>query len=228
MSHRNSLSVLTLVLALAAAPAFAQEQHHPAGSPPAAATAPQGMQGMGQGAQAGGMAGQGGMPGMGMGMMGMGRDGGMQQGMPMMGMREGGMQQQGMPMGMMCSMMRQGSMGSTPMGSTSMGGMPMMADHTEGRIAFLKTELKITDAQLPLWNAVADAIRANAKGGMGMMDNMGQGSLIERLAAREKALATQAEALQKFKSAVDPLYAGLSDEQKKTADELLMGPIGMM
>lgn len=221
MSHRNSLSVLTLVLALAAAPAFAQEQHHPAGSPPAAATAPQGMQGMGQGAQAGGMAGQGGMQGM--GMMGMGRDGGMQQGMPMMGMREGGMQQQGMPMGMMCSMMRQGGMGSTPM-----GGMPVMADRTEGRIAFLKTELKITDAQLPLWNAVADAIRANAKGGMGMMDNMGQGSLTERLAAREKALATQAEALQKFKSAVDPLYAGLSDEQKKTADELLMSPMGMM
>ena len=147
----------------------------------------------------------------------------MQQGMPMMGMREGGMQQQGMPMGMMCGMMRQGGMGSMPM-----GGMPMMADHTEGRIAFLKTELKITDAQLPLWNAVADAIRANAKSGMGMMDNMGQGSLTERLAAREKTLTAQAEALRKFKNAVDPLYAALSDEQKKTADELLMSPMGMM
>ena len=48
-----------------------------------------------------------------------------------------------------------------------MGGMPMMAamaGHVEGRLAFLKTELKITDAQLPLWNAVAEAIRANAKG----------------------------------------------------------------
>ena len=61
MFHRKSLSALTLVLALAAAPAFAEEQHHPAGSPPAATTAPQGMQGMGQGAS-GGMAGQGGMP----------------------------------------------------------------------------------------------------------------------------------------------------------------------
>jgi hypothetical protein len=29
------------------------------------------------------------------------------------------------------------------------GGMPMMAKHIEGRLAFLKTELKITDAQLP-------------------------------------------------------------------------------
>lgn len=219
MSHRNSLSVLTLVLALAAAPVFAEEQHHSAGSPPAAAPAPQGMQGMGQGTQAGGMAGQGGMPGM--PMMGMRQGGMQQQGMPMMGMQEGGMQN--MPMGMMCSMMRGAGMGGMPM-----GGMPMMADRTEGRIAFLKTELKITDAQLPLWNAVADAIRANAKGGMGMMDSMGQGSLTERMAAREKHLASQAEALRKFKSAVDPLYAALSDEQRKTADQLLMSPMGMM
>lgn len=216
MSHRKSLTAFALVLALAAVPAFAEEQHHPAGSPPAAAAAPQAMPGMGQGSQTGGMAGQGGMHGVGM------RQGGMQQqGMPMMGMQEGGMQN--MPMGMMCGMMRQDGMGSMPM-----GGMPVMADRTEGRIAFLRTELKITDAQLPLWNAVADAIRANAKGGMGMMDNMGQGSLTERLGAREKHLAAQAEALRKFKSAVDPLYAALTDEQKKTADELLMSPMGMM
>jgi hypothetical protein len=36
------------------------------------------------------------------------------------------------------------------------------------------------------------------------------------------------EALLKFKAAVDPLYAALSEEQKKTADELLAGPMGMM
>ena len=45
---------------------------------------------------------------------------------------------------------------------------------------------------------------------------------------REKALAAQAEGVRKFKSAVDPLYAALNDEQKKTADELLMSPTGMM
>ena len=38
-----------------------------------------------------------------------------------------------------------------------------MAGHIEGRIAFLKAELKITDAQQPLWNAVADAMRASAQ-----------------------------------------------------------------
>jgi hypothetical protein len=56
------------------------------------------------------------------------------------------------------------------MGQDGMGGMSMMAGHVEGRLAFLKTELKITDAQLPLWNAVADAIRADAKTMAGMAE----------------------------------------------------------
>jgi len=47
----------------------------------------------------------------------------------------------------------------------NMGDMGMMhgTQHIEGRLAFLKTELKITDAQAPQWNAYADALRANAK-----------------------------------------------------------------
>src|SRR6516225_10782796 len=49
------------------------------------------------------------------------------------------------------------------MGRDGMSMMGAMARHVEGRLAFLKTELKITDAQLPLWNSVADAMRANAK-----------------------------------------------------------------
>jgi len=42
---------------------------------------------------------------------------------------------------------------------TAEGGIRMTAEHIEGRLAFLKTELKITDAQLPLWNAFAQAMR---------------------------------------------------------------------
>ena len=64
-----------------------------------------------------------------------------------------------MPMGSM-----PGNAGNMPM--TGMMQMMMgqngMAGHVEGRIAFLKTELKINDAQQPLWNAVADAIRQTA------------------------------------------------------------------
>jgi|SRR6516225_913674 len=111
-------------------------------------------------------------------------------------------------------------------------GMGMMAGHVEGRLAFLKTELKITDAQLPLWNAVADAFRANAKsmGEMmsgGMMGSSQTATLPEKLALHEKMMTAHLEGLRRLKTAVDPLYAALSPEQKKTADELVMGPMGM-
>jgi len=118
------------------------------------------------------------------------------------------------------------------MGRDGMAMMGAMARHIEGRLAFLKTELKITDAQLPLWNAVADAMRANAKsmGDMagGMMGGSQTATLPDKLAMREKMMTAHLEALRTFKAAVDPLYAALGDEQKKTADELLIGPMGMM
>ena len=118
------------------------------------------------------------------------------------------------------------------MGRDGMSMMGAMARHVEGRLAFLKTELKITDAQLSLWNAVADAMRANAKtmGDMagGMMGGSQTATLPDKLAMREKMMTAHLEALRKFKAAVDPLYAALSEEQKKTADELLIGPMGMM
>jgi len=118
------------------------------------------------------------------------------------------------------------------MGRDGMSMMGAMARHVEGRLAFLKTELKITDAQLPLWNAVADAMRANAKtmGDMagGMMGGSDTATLPDKLAVREKMMSAHLEALRKFKAVVDPLYAALSDEQKETADELLIGPMGMM
>jgi hypothetical protein len=141
---------------------------------------------------------------------------------PSPGMPGGGMAGAGdMPMMRMMRMM---------MGQDGMGGMAMMAGHVEGRLAFLKTELKITDAQMPLWNAVAEAIRANAKsmGAMsgGMMASSQTATLPEKLALREKMMTAHLEALHRLKAAVDPLYAALSDEQKKTADELLMAPWG--
>ena len=136
----------------------------------------------------------------------------------------------GMGSGMMGGGMMGGNMPMMEMmsGMMGQGGMRKMAEHVEGWIAFLKTELKITDAQLALWNPVAEAMRANAKTGMSMMDGMGSGTLPDRLAAREKMMAAHLDALRKFKSAVDPLYATLTDDQKKTADEELMSPMGMM
>ncbi len=113
-----------------------------------------------------------------------------------------------------------------------MTGQNGMAGHTEGRIAFLRVELKITDAQQPLWNAVADAMRANAKGmadmpnGMPMMGSTA--TLPDKLAINEKMMAAHLDALRKLRTAVEPLYAAFNADQKKTADELMIGPMGIM
>ena len=80
--------------------------------------------------------------------------------------------------------------GGMPMMRTMMGqgGMPMMAEHIEGRLAFLKTELKITDAQLPLWNAFAQAMRDDASTMQAMphpmMEMNKAATLPDKLAAR--------------------------------------------
>ena len=137
----------------------------------------------------------------------------------------------GMPMGMGGGQMSgMGMMGPAMMGQ---GGVGMMAEHVEGRLAFLKAELKITDAQLPLWNTFAAAMRDNAKAMQGMQGGMMMGmtqaaTLPDKLAAGEKTLGTRLDAVRKLKAAADPLYAALSVDQKKTADEIMVSPMGMM
>ena len=112
------------------------------------------------------------------------------------------------------------------------GGIRMTAEHIEGRLAFLKTELKVTDAQLPLWNAFAQALRDDASTIQAMphpMMGMNKtATLPDILAARETRLAARLEALRKRKAAVDPLYAALTADQKNTADEIMLSPMGMM
>ena len=60
-------------------------------------------------------------------------------------------------------------------------------------------------------------------------------TLVERLDAQERWLAARLEGTRSLKTAFTGLYTALSEEQKKTADELLaphmglgMGPMGMM
>ena len=64
-------------------------------------------------------------------------------------------------------------------------------------------------------------------GAGGMMGSSQTATLPEKLVLREKMMTAHLEALRRLKTAVDPLYAALSAEQKKSADELLMGPMGM-
>jgi hypothetical protein len=137
---------------------------------------------------------------------------------------------QGMPMGAMPGGWSGMEMGGMPMmGMLQMMGQHGMSGHVEGRIAFLKTELKITNSQQPLWDAVADAMRVNANDMTDMPMSMMESSstLPEKFAAREKAMTARLDALRKLKAAIEPLYATLSDDQKKTADQLMIGPMGM-
>jgi len=108
----------------------------------------------------------------------------------------------------------------------------MMAANVEGRIASLKSELKITDAQTSAWNKFADALRA-AGGSMNdmyqqMMQSGPATTLPARLERREAMLSAHQGRIKTLKEALDPLYASLSAEQKKIADSIMIGPMGMM
>jgi LTXXQ motif family protein len=166
---------------------------------------------MGQGSQS--------MPGMGMsgmGMSGMGMSG---MGMPGMGMPSMGMSGMGMS--------------GMDMAGMDMPGMGMI-DRVEGRLAFLRAELKIADAQAKAWDAFAQALRDNAKGlgrahaAMHTGTQNAQPTLSQRLASQEAWLSARLDGIRAIKSAFDDLHAALSPDQRKTADELLEFHMGMM
>lgn len=134
--------------------------------------------------------------------------------MPGMGMMDGGM-----------GMMRM--MAECPM----MMGRDM-ANHARGRIAFLKAELGITDAQKAVWDAYAAALTKNLEGMQAtrtaMMKAMEAKSPVERLDTHLAAMEGRVAALKEVKPALGALYAALSDEQKNKADQLLTGMGCMM
>ena len=111
------------------------------------------------------------------------------------------------------------------------GGMGMPWEHVEGRIAYLKAELKIDESQTAPWNAFADALRANLMAMKDMHQGMMQPgkpvTLLQGIEMHEKMMTSRLEMLRKVQAAVTPLYAILSDEQKKIADGLMKEMCGM-
>ena len=109
-----------------------------------------------------------------------------------------------------------------------MHSVPMM----EARLAYIKADLEITEAQTAAWDAYANAVRARhaAKESMhpDMMKAKESGSALERMDARIKAMETMVDSLKTLKPATEALYAVLTDEQKKKADQMLGGRCGMM
>jgi protein CpxP len=98
--------------------------------------------------------------------------------------------------------------------------------HIEGRIAFLRTELKITDAQAAQWAAVADALRQNDQTMRALFQQTHDArdkpaSVIERLELQERFTEARADATKRLLAAYRPLDTVLTPEQKQAAAELM-------
>ena len=124
--------------------------------------------------------------------------------------------------------MTQGMMSADGMTGSGRMGQMMSPEHIEGRIAFLRTELKVTPAQKPLWGAVAAALRESARAAENMMQQGAAAQILpSALEGRERVLSARLEAVRRLRAAVEPFYAALDETQKATADKL-MEPMGMM
>jgi hypothetical protein len=188
------------------------------------------------------------------------------------GMDHGGAAKGGGGMGGMGGMMGGGGMGgmmdhgADGMSKDSGGGrhsmmknmMCGMSEHVEGRLAYLKAELKLTEQQSAPWSAFADGYRAAAQktaqqcsaldagkgqvapgGGPGVAPGVAPGAapggVLEQLAKMERHMSAHLDSVRAVKAAAEPLFAALTDDQKKIANEVMtehmaigMGGMGKM
>ena len=133
------------------------------------------------------------------------------------------------PTGMGSMMGMMGGMGGP--GPSRMGGTAI--DHIEGRIAFLKAELKIAGGQDAAWNSFAGAIRTNAQQiaklrADAVAANKTPQTSLARLESREHALSTRLAGVHAITVSYSALYGSLSEEQKKMADTLFESAEGPM
>jgi len=107
----------------------------------------------------------------------------------------------------------------------------------ERRLAFLHTRLEITPAQDPAWTAFADVVRqearARVRGGADGRDRFrgppgdgrrGPPSVVDRLEDRQQMLSEEGAGLDRILTALRPLYASFSPEQKRAADRMMFNP----
>ncbi len=111
-----------------------------------------------------------------------------------------------------------------------------MLERIDGRLAFLKTELRVTDSQKTAWDELATTIRENAETHDSMMRRMMKvmrggeffnKSLPERLTIRLTHMESRIEQIKGVQQSVEKLYAVLDDTQKKIADEIALPMMGM-
>ena len=107
-------------------------------------------------------------------------------------------------------------------------------ERVEARLAYIRTALKITDAQQPQWEGFASVLRKHAQGmDQRMQERRAKGqpgaqrpdfrnvSAIERLERTQQRMAQRSARLNEVIAAAKPLYATLSPDQKQVADAML-------
>jgi LTXXQ motif family protein len=105
-------------------------------------------------------------------------------------------------------------------------------DRVEAQLAYLKTALKINGDQEAAWNTYAETRRKQARDASQnrekfhsqMAERQKNGTrptAVERLEFRQAMLAAASARTSESLAATKPLYAALSSDQKKVADELL-------
>ncbi|HSD99683.1 MAG TPA: Spy/CpxP family protein refolding chaperone [Burkholderiales bacterium] len=105
------------------------------------------------------------------------------------------------------------------------------SERVEARLAYLKTALKINDAQQAQWDAFAATLRKHAREadqrvqslraeGAARGEKRTPPTAIERMERGQQRLAAAYTRQSETLAAAKPLYAALSPEQQKVADEL--------
>ena len=103
-------------------------------------------------------------------------------------------------------------------------GKASKTERVEVRINELHAKLKITPAQEGLWDNVTKAMRDDAIRMEGLIkaraENATTGNAIDDLKSYSEITEAHAQGLKRFIAVFEPLYASMSDAQKKDADTL--------
>jgi hypothetical protein len=135
--------------------------------------------------------------------------------------------------------MQMGGMGGHDMGS-GMGAMMHkmtcgFAEHLDGRLAYFKAELKLTDAQQAAWTSFTDAYRAAAQTALqkcaaldaASADHAKHHGVLGHLTMMEHHMTDHLEVVRALKAAIEPFFATLTEEQKKAAEQAMSGVMGV-
>ena len=112
------------------------------------------------------------------------------------------------------------------MGSHGHGNPSAMAD---ARLAYLKSELKITSGQETAWKTFADQAKQQAEAMQALRSTVQgstQATAPERLELRNQIMKKRQEQMEKSTAAFKDLYAALTPEQKTVADQRFGGGPG--